>query len=174
VILGSQSESRLNDDSAVRGLYDELIEGWNQGSGAHFAAVFVEDGILIGFDGTYMRGRSVIERFHQALFDKWLKGTRLTGTVSEVRFLGPDIAIMHAVGGTIGRRKTKPAPARDSIQTLVAVRTGENWRLVAFHNTRIRPIGSGLRAFLHWSIGDALWSLLRPSTDPAASLKGQD
>jgi len=160
------------DEAAVRALYEELMGGWNEGSGARFAAAFTEDGDLIAFDGTYLRGRDVIERFQQELFDKWVKGTRLTGSVNDVRFVGPDTAVMHAIGGTIKRRKTKPARARDSIQTLVAVRTGGGWRLAAFQNTRVRPIGAGFRSFVHWSIGDALWSFLRLSTDPTASIEG--
>jgi PhnB protein len=30
--------------------------------------------------------------------DTYLKGTRLVGQVTRVRFLGPDVALMHAVG----------------------------------------------------------------------------
>jgi len=72
------------------------------------------------------------------------------------------------MGGTIKRGRSTPARARDSVQTLTVVRTPDGWRIAAFQNTRIRPIGSGFLAFLHWSIGDALWSLLRLSTDPTA------
>jgi uncharacterized protein (TIGR02246 family) len=155
-------------ESAVRSLYEELISGWNQGSGQRFAAVFTADGDLVAFDGTHLHGRQVIEEFQQMLLDKWLKGSRLTGGVTEVRFFGPDTAVMHALGGTIKRGKSRPSRARESIQTLVAHRTGEGWRLAAFQNTRVHPIGSGFLAFLHWSIGDTLWSFLRLSTDPTA------
>jgi uncharacterized protein (TIGR02246 family) len=162
--MTTEPESHDADHAAVRGLYHELIEGWNEGSGARFAAVFTDDGDLVAFDGTHLGGRSVIEAFQQELFDKWVKGTRLTGTIEQVRFLDADTAVMLATGGTIMRRKTKPARARDSIQTLVAVRTPDGWRLTAFQNTRVRPMGSGFLAFLHWSIGDAVWGLLRLST----------
>jgi uncharacterized protein (TIGR02246 family) len=167
----SESPSRAGDDAAVRALYTELIAGWNEGIGARFAAAFIEDGDLIAFDGTRQHGRDEIERVQQELFDKWMKGTRLTGSVTDVQFLDSDTAVMHAVGGTIKRGKTMPARARDSIQTLVAVRSGEGWRLAAFHNTRVRPIGAGFRSFLHWSIGDALWSFFRLSTDPSSGSK---
>jgi hypothetical protein len=40
---------------------------------------------------------------NQRLFDKWLRGTRLVGQVTDLRFLGPDVAVMHAVGGTVRR-----------------------------------------------------------------------
>jgi Domain of unknown function (DUF1918) len=64
-----------------------------------------------------------------------------------------------------------PTRARDSIQTLVATRGSDGWRLAAFQNTRLHPIGSGFLAFLHWSIGDGLWGFFRLSTDPTVSIK---
>jgi uncharacterized protein (TIGR02246 family) len=109
------------DERAVRDLYQQLMEAWNQGSGAAFASVFTEDGDLVGFDGAHLRGRDEIAPFHQQLFDKWLKGSRV-GKVQDMRFLAPDVAVMHALGGTIMRGKSKPSPGRDSIQTLVATK----------------------------------------------------
>src|SRR5215218_2944038 len=48
---------RVADEKAVRGLYSELMDGWNRGSGEDFAAVFAEDGDLVAFDGTHFEGR---------------------------------------------------------------------------------------------------------------------
>ena len=128
------------DEAAVRALYQELIDGWNRGSGEDFAAVFTEDGDLVAFDGTHFKGREEIAPFHQELFDKWLKGSRLVGKVKDVRFLSPDVAVMHAVGSTVMRGKDEPSPERDSIQTLLAIRQDGEWRLAAFQNTRVRPV----------------------------------
>jgi uncharacterized protein (TIGR02246 family) len=151
------------DEVAVRDLYQELMDGWNRGSGDAFAAVFTEDGDLIAFDGTHFKGRKEIAPFHQQLFDKWLKGTRLVGKVNDVRFLSPDVALMHAVGSTVKRGKNEPSPERDSIQTLVAVREGGKWRLAAFQNTRIRPMGPNPVAFVLWALTDLLWKVFRLS-----------
>src|SRR5215212_912395 len=152
--------TNLADEAAVRDLYEQLMDGWNQGSGAAFAAIFAEDGDLVAFDGTHFKGREEIAPFHQQLFDKWMKGTRLVGQVEDVRFLSPDVAVMHAVGGTVMRGKTEPSPERDSIQTLVAVRQSGEWSLAAFQNTRIRPIGNAV-TFLVWALTDWLWKALR-------------
>ncbi len=152
----------IADEAAVRALYQQLMDGWNQGRGAAFAAAFAEDGDLVAFDGTHFPGRAAIVPFHQELFDKWLKGSRLVGHVKRVRFLSPDVALMHAVGGTILRGKSRPAPERDSIQTLVAVRQGGEWRLAAFQNTRLRPMGQSLRGFLALTLSDWVWKVLRP------------
>lgn len=73
--------SATEDEAAVRALYRDLMDGWNKGSADAFAAPFADDGDLIGFDGTHLKGRREIATFHQPLFDKWLKGTRLVGEV---------------------------------------------------------------------------------------------
>jgi uncharacterized protein (TIGR02246 family) len=161
----STTTRRSRDEAAVREVYQRFMDAWNRGSGAGLAAVFTEDGDLVGFDGTHLRGPQEIGPFHQRLFDKWLKGSRLVGQVSDVRFLGPDVAVMHAVGRTVLRGRRAPAPERDSIQTLVATRQeGGDWRLAAFQNTRLRLISGGGRAFLAWTLSDWLWKVFRPST----------
>src|SRR5215217_747700 len=161
----TREEAAANDsaeEAAVRAFYQQLMDGWNQGSGDAFAAIFTEDGDLIGFDGTHFKGRQEIAPFHQRLFDKWLKGSRLVGQVKDVRFLSPDVALMHAVGGTVLRGKSEPVPERDSIQTLVATRQeGDEWRLAAFQNTRLHPMDSSAGPFLVWTLSDLLWKVFR-------------
>src|SRR5215207_1475091 len=150
------------DEAALCALYQQLMDGWNQGSGDAFASVFMEDGDLVGFDGTHFKGRQEIAPFHQQLFDKWMKGSHLVGEVKDVRFLSPDIALMHAVGGTVLRGKSEPVPERDSIQTLVATRQeGDEWRLAAFQNTRLHPMDSSAGPFLIWTLSDLLWKVFR-------------
>ena len=170
-------ETKFNysaDEAAVRALYQQLMDGWNQGSGAAFAAIFTEDGDLVAFDGTHFKGRQEIAPFHQELFDKWLKGSRLVGRVEDVRFLSPDVALMHAVGGTVMRGKSEPSPERDSIQTLVATRQeGDQWRLAAFQNTRLHPVGRGGGAFLVWATSDLLWKIYRLITQRTSRRRPQ-
>lgn len=170
VITVEQQAQPSTDEAAVRGLYRQLMDGWNQGSGAAFAAAFTDDGDLVAFDGTHLKGRQQIAEVQQRLFDRFLKGTRLVGDVEHVRFLDSDTAVLHAVGNTIMRRKTRPSPARTSIQTLVAVRQGSQWRLAAFQNTRIRPMGRSAGTFLVWTLGDWLWRTLRLSTSSTPTI----
>jgi hypothetical protein len=67
---------------------------------------------------------------------------------------------MHAIGSTLMRGKLKPDPARDSIQTLVAVRRTGMWQLAAFQNTRLRAMSRSFAAVLLWNVTDRLWSFL--------------
>jgi uncharacterized protein (TIGR02246 family) len=129
------------DADQVRALYTRAMDGWNRGSGQAFAAPFATDSDFIAFDGVRFRGREDLGRAHDPLFRTHLKGTRLVGDVTDVRFLADNVALIHASGGTILRGKTTPAPERDSVQTLVAIRRDGRWEIVAFQNTRVRPIG---------------------------------
>jgi uncharacterized protein (TIGR02246 family) len=127
------------DEDAVRALYARLLDAWCRGDGRAYADCFVADADYVAFDGSHTRGREAIGAWHQQLFDTWLKGTRLVGQITGLGFARPDVAIVHATGGTITRGRAKPSAGRDSIQTLVAARDGDEWRFVAFHNTRVRP-----------------------------------
>lgn len=159
--------SMVDDETSVRALYEQLMDAWNRGDGTSFAAVFAGDGDLVAFDGTHLRGREEIAASHQELFDRWMKGTRLVGGVERLRFLSPDVAVVHALGNTIARRRSSPSRERASIQTIVVVRGSDGWCIAAFHNTRVRPIGRGALTFLVWTVGDRLWRMLRLSTDPS-------
>jgi uncharacterized protein (TIGR02246 family) len=147
------------DEAKIRALFDDLLADWGRGDGEAYGSRFTEDADYVAFDGTYTRGREEISASHQELFDRFLKGTQLTGRVLSVKFLNPDVALVHATGRTIMRGKSRPSPERDSIQTLVAVREGAEWRFAAFHNSRVRPIGRSAATFLIWALTDKLWRI---------------
>jgi uncharacterized protein (TIGR02246 family) len=129
------------DEAAICALFQQLLDGWNKGSGEAFAAPFAEDADFVAFDGSYFKGREDIASFHQVHFDQFLKGTRLVGKVRSVRFLTPEVAIMHAVAGTVMSGQSDIEPERNSTQTLVARKQGGEWRLAAFQNSRAQYLG---------------------------------
>ncbi|HET9474314.1 MAG TPA: SgcJ/EcaC family oxidoreductase [Steroidobacteraceae bacterium] len=161
--------SFTSDAEAVRTLYHQLMDGWNKGSAVEFAAPFADEFDFIAFDGVRFQRREELVRFHQPLFKTHLRGTRLVGEVTDVRFVSPDVAVMHATGGTIPRGATRPAPERASIQTLVATRRGDAWQLVAFQNTRVRPIGQNAAGTLLWIVTDWMWRGCLPRGDARES-----
>lgn len=148
------------DEAAIRDLFRRLLDAWGRGDGHAYGALFTEDADYVAFDGSHTKGRREIASSHQQLFDKFLKGTRLTGRITGVKFLNPDVALVHTLGSTVMRGKTKPSPERDSIQTLVATRSDGEWRFAAFHNTRVRPMGRNPATLMIWVFTDLLWKVL--------------
>lgn len=119
------------DAAAIRALLDQLTEAWNRGDGAAYGALFTEDASYITYLGTLYTGSHDIGRAHQALFDSFLKGTRLASEIVGIRFHGADTAVVTTRGDTY---KNKPAKLR-KLQTFTVVRIGGRWRIAAFQNT---------------------------------------
>src|SRR5919202_2228548 len=89
-------DSKSDNEATIRSLYQKMIDGWNEGSGDAFAAPYSEDSDVVGFDGTYMKGRLEITSFHQMLFDKFLRGSRLIGKIRSIRFVTDNVAVIIA------------------------------------------------------------------------------
>jgi uncharacterized protein (TIGR02246 family) len=145
-----------DDRRALHDLFQRVLDAWARGDATGYAAEFTEDADYIAFDGSHTRGRRAIAESHQPLFDRWLKGTRLTGRISNITLLAPGVALVHATGSTIFPGEASPRPSRDSIQTLVAVRSGEDWQFTSFHNTRVLR-----RSKLGWALFGILATVFR-------------
>jgi uncharacterized protein (TIGR02246 family) len=89
------------DELAIRDLTRHLADSWNGHDGAAYAAVFTEDSDYIAYDGTHLKGRSQNADHHQRLFDTVLRGTRLVFDQVGVRFVTPDVAVMHGDGSVL-------------------------------------------------------------------------
>ena len=71
------------------------------------------------------------------LFDSFLKGTRLAGQTTSIRFYGADVAVVLTRGDTY---KKEPAKLRE-VQTFTVVRQGDGrWKIAAFQNTKRKPL----------------------------------
>lgn len=137
------------------------MDCWNRGDGNAYGALFEENADYVAFNGSHTKGREAIAAQHQQLFETFLKGTRLRGQVKNLRFLSPNIALLHAIGGTLMSWQSDDAtPGRKSIQTFVARRHDDEWRFVSFQNTRIQFLGIGTIAS---GVANALWQKIRPS-----------
>jgi uncharacterized protein (TIGR02246 family) len=58
-----------------------------------------------------------------------------------VRCLTPDVAVAHAIGGTVMPGKADLEPERNSIVTLVAVKLDGEWRFAAIQVARAQYMG---------------------------------
>lgn len=135
---------QATDEAAVRTLLAGMNAAW--GDADAYGATFTTDADYVTFFGGHARGRQQIIDSHRPLFEGVLKGSRLHGEVTHLRFLGPDVALIHGRGAVLKRRRQRrPSRRAMSVQTFVAVREQDGqWRLTAFHNTRYRPLTEAL------------------------------
>jgi uncharacterized protein (TIGR02246 family) len=124
----------MDDEADLRLLYQQLLVCWNRRSAGDFAALFEEQGNVIGFDGTQMNGRAGIEQPLRQIFADHPTAAYV-GIVKEVRLLRLDVAILRAVVGMVPPGKSDINPAVNAVQTLVAVKRDGRWRISVFQNT---------------------------------------
>jgi uncharacterized protein (TIGR02246 family) len=124
-----------SDELAIRALTKSLAEGWNKGSGAAFAAQFAEDADYVVVNGNYLKGRQQIASGHQQIFDTFYKGTRLWIEIKSVRFLKPDVALMHSVSRVLKPGESETAVRPAALQSFVITKHGGVWLIDSFHNT---------------------------------------
>jgi uncharacterized protein (TIGR02246 family) len=148
-------------ETEIAALFDRLIAAWNSGNGEAYGQAFSRDADYVAFDGSHLRGRPEIVRLHRQLFETHLRGSTLSGRITSIRLLTPDIAVIQAVADTKFAGRSEPAPEKHSIQTFVALNDGNEWRFTAFHNGRIRPTGKGVSTVL-WFVTDWLWKHFGP------------
>jgi uncharacterized protein (TIGR02246 family) len=121
-------------EAAVRELYAELLACWNQRDAAAMAALYDKHANVTGFDGSQMNGPAEIEAEIGAVFRDH-QTAAYVGKVREVRFLAPDVALLRAVVGMAPPGRTDINPAANAIQSLVATRQADQWRIALFQNT---------------------------------------
>jgi uncharacterized protein (TIGR02246 family) len=119
--------------AAARDLYEGLIEAWNGHDARAFAALFGEEGVSIGFDGSQAVGDGIREHL-EAVFGDHLTAPYFA-KVREVRALGADAVLLRAIVGMAPPGGDAVKPDANALHSLLAVRDGEQWRIALFQNT---------------------------------------
>ena len=129
------------DEREIRALVDRMFDSWGRGDADAYHADFTDDADYVSFDGS-RRGKADSIASHANLFPTVLYGSRLTGQVESVRFVTPDVAVVHLLGSIVEGWRQQPRKRRLSRQTMVVVRRDGRWQVTAFHNTRVRPLST--------------------------------
>jgi len=133
------TSERTIDERALHDLFQQLVDGWKQGSGQSFAANFSEDADFIVWTGMHLKGRQAIADAHQQIFDTFYKGSRLESQIKDIRFLSAEIALLFVQGRVILPEGAQNAQelGRQAVQMFVALKQAGGWSFTAFQNTHI-------------------------------------
>lgn len=118
----------------VYGLYQQLIDAWNNRSARSMADLFTEEGESIGFDGSHSIGQDEIFSHLEPIFNSH-PTPRFISKVKSIRFLSTDIAILRAIAGMVISGQSDIEPKLNTHHTLVAMTDGDKWRIQLFQNT---------------------------------------
>ncbi len=126
--------ARNADEAAIHENVKQMEAGWNAKQGALFAQPFAEDADYVVINGMYFNGRTAIEKAHQQIFNTFHKNTTLSLAIRQIRFLRPDVALVHVSGHLDAPEKQLVS---DASMTLVMTRDKQGWKIAAFQNTQV-------------------------------------
>jgi uncharacterized protein (TIGR02246 family) len=128
------------DEAIIRRLVMAVQDAWTAGDAEAFGEPFAPDCDYTVWNGLYIKGREAIIEGHRFLFAGPMRGTVMRFEIQQIRFPVKDVAIVHAVAGTV-ESDGRPWP---SVRPLfVFARQDGAWQVVAFQNTPIMPREGG-------------------------------
>jgi uncharacterized protein (TIGR02246 family) len=135
-----QAHIQSEDEKAVRSLVLARIEEFNRHEGPEPGA-FTEDADFINAYGMWRRGPAEIEARQKERMGSILKDAKNTLLDLRIRFVKPDVAIVHQLHEMSGMRDAagKSLPAQKELGVRVMVKERGKWLTTAFHNTIVRP-----------------------------------
>jgi len=97
---------------------------------------FTLDADFVNVEGRWMRGLEEIRRAHTAASKGWLKDANIKLIELKIRFIRPDVAIVHQLHEMTGLRHPDGTllPLHQEISTRVLVKEPGEWITTAFQN----------------------------------------
>jgi uncharacterized protein (TIGR02246 family) len=137
----AKTSEASKDEAAIRANVEQLAKGWNAKSGAEFAKPFAEDSDYVVINGMHVKGRAANAEGHQGIFDTIYKNSTLSVSVEQIRFLRPDVAVVHVRSALSVTRENSTQTGNGRI-TLVMTKNKDKWEIAAFQNTSIQAPGN--------------------------------
>ena len=118
----------------IEHLHSELLTFWNKQNAKGMASLIADNGNLIGFDGSQMKGQSEIETELGQIFANHKTATYVW-KVKEIRLLNSEVGLLIAFVGMIQPGKKEINPSTNAVQSLIAVKQAGVWKISLFQNT---------------------------------------
>jgi uncharacterized protein (TIGR02246 family) len=136
--VGAQTKP---DEEAVRKLPQAFADAWAKHDGHELAKIMADDVDFVTVGATWLHGRPDFEKYHVRLLSGRFSESTITPLQTAVRFLRPDIAVIHW-SWTLAGDKNPDGTARQrryGMMTMVAEKRNGAWLVVASQNDNSFP-----------------------------------
>lgn len=129
------------ESNELKELYQRLIEAWNKRDASGMAKLFVDEGEMIGFDGSLASGSKGVFSHLEPIFASYPTPPFIS-KIKDVRPLNSsNAAVVRAIVGMVPPGREELEPSLNAHQTLIAVKVEGNWLIELFQNTPARYDG---------------------------------
>jgi uncharacterized protein (TIGR02246 family) len=143
------STSSSTAQQQIEAMLSVMFAAWNRGDVPGYAAFWEQDADLVNVLGMWRQGRSEILAELDFLHSNRFRGTQIRDLGHTIRFLTPEVAVVHVrweMRGDLGQAGHEAQGGiRRGIFTHTARRADQGWRIAASQNTDISPIPDFLK-----------------------------
>jgi uncharacterized protein (TIGR02246 family) len=134
-----QQKATSTDEKAVRAATEALVTSWNKHNYANLSSYATADADWVNIVGMWWKGRDAVQKAHQVYHERMFKNTPLTTETITVRFITPDVAIVHHLTkiGAFTTPSGHKAGNDQNLATLVFVKQRGKWLLTAGQNVPV-------------------------------------
>ena len=140
----SAAQASATDEGHIRAIVEEQVTAWNAGDAIAFSKSFGENGSFTNIRGTVFYGHKAFEDRHREIFTGFFKGSKLAMSITRIRFVRPDVAIVdlstelsNLSGAPPGVRPNAAGRILTRLQQ-VFVKDNGVWRVESYHNVDVK------------------------------------
>jgi uncharacterized protein (TIGR02246 family) len=137
--LAHAQDGHAADEKAIRDIEAKWAAGWNRHDVPAMVSLMTPDAEFVNLAGEIFHGREEFSKSLEALHSGKVKESVWQTEDIKIKFLSPDIAIVHIHFNTHGERNPdgSPMPPRRGIFTRVEQKIGGKWLIVASQATTL-------------------------------------
>jgi len=136
----AQTQEHANDERVIREQVAAVEAAWNKHDAAAMDQNYVEDCDFVNIFGEWISGRDSLIKIHTALFAGPFRERYQRFTVEKIRFVRPDVAIVHVRTRNTDRDGKLLEGDQGTIALLVMLKESGKWRTATGQNTELRPL----------------------------------
>lgn len=136
--FGTTAETQTNQgEEALRALPKAFAAAWVKRDAHELAKIVAEDIDFVTVGAVWLQGRADFAKYHAWLLEGRANESTLTPLETSVRFIRPDLAVVHWSWGIKGDRNLDGSARspRFGLMTMVAEMRAGTWLVVAAQNT---------------------------------------
>jgi uncharacterized protein (TIGR02246 family) len=135
----AQFQGAPEDVAAINAVIVEMTEGFNKHDAVAASRMYTSDAEFTNVAGRTAKGAAEIEKFLAAGFATRLKAATQKTMDVTIRFIRPDVAIVHVTNQISGFLSPDGStePPHDELSIRVFQKETGIWRVGAFHNTTV-------------------------------------
>jgi uncharacterized protein (TIGR02246 family) len=140
----AQNVGNRSDEDVIRNVVVMMTEDFNRHDAKAATQMYAPDARFVTVRGDLMDGQPAIEKGMASIFGTRAKNASLRTLDVAVRFVRPDIALVHVtneLSGLVAPDGQTLPPHRELSLRVFAKQSGV-WSVAAFQNTMVRPFGT--------------------------------